>query len=278
MAVLIDGKKIQTEIKEELRGKIATLDKPLTLAIVQIGELEESNRYIKHKKKFAEELGVNVVHEQFPNDVTEEVLINKIKDLNQNEDVDGIIVQLPLPQTINTERVIETIKPEKDVDGQTSKNYFSLIQNKEGIIPATARGILILLEKYGINVEGKNVVVLGRSNLVGKPTALSLLNKNATVTICHSKTVNEPEITRNADILISAVGKPRFATKDFVKRDQVVIDVGINVLTEDGGPKLVGDIDFENVKDEVGYISPVPGGVGPMTIAGLFLNLFETRS
>jgi methylenetetrahydrofolate dehydrogenase (NADP+)/methenyltetrahydrofolate cyclohydrolase len=277
--ILLDGKKARLSLCQKLREKIAALSLVPKLAIVQVGDLKESAIYIHQKELFGKEIGVAVSVTRFPSDVGEELIVSEIIRMNADEGVSGIIVQLPLPSHLDKNRIINSISPLKDVDGLTNANLKLLWENKNGgFLPATTKGILSLLEFYGIPVSGKKVVVVGRSSLVGKPTALALLNRDATVTICHSKTARLELLTRQADVLISAVGKPKFLTKDFISAGQVVIDVGISVVgtekTEKGEKRILsGDVDFENVQKLVSAITPVPGGVGPMTVFSLFENV-----
>ncbi|HSX19176.1 MAG TPA: bifunctional 5,10-methylenetetrahydrofolate dehydrogenase/5,10-methenyltetrahydrofolate cyclohydrolase [Candidatus Saccharimonadales bacterium] len=281
MAQMLDGKSVRDKIAVELTAQIAKLDQKPELVIFQIGDVAESNTYIGQKIKFGEKIGAVVTLVKLPEDISQAEVIKEVEAKNQDETVNGIIVQLPIPKTLDKEEIIQTIDPKKDVDGQNSKTLKLLMEGKDCFIPATTQGVLTLLEHYKISLAGKHAVIVGRSTLVGKPTALAFLNKDATVTIAHSKTENLKQETRNADILIVAIGKPKMITKEFVKAGQVVIDVGINVVDQSSEtrdqrpekPKLVGDVDFENVKDIVEAITPVPGGVGPMTVASLFQNL-----
>jgi 5,10-methylene-tetrahydrofolate dehydrogenase/methenyl tetrahydrofolate cyclohydrolase len=278
--MLLDGKKIRDRIEKELAHEIHTLkDKP-TLAILQVGLREDSTAYINQKRIFAEKIGAFIIHKQYPETVEENEIIHDIHNFNRDSSVHGIILQIPIPEHLNRKLLIDAIDPHKDVDGLSSANTKKLWEKDlTGYIPATTKGILALLEAYKIDIQGKKVVVVGRSTLVGKPTALALLNKNATVTICHSKTENLSQETLQADILIVATGHPLLIKKNFVKPGQIVIDVGINLIKgtkleeEIPGKKFVGDVDFENVKDIVEAITPVPGGVGPLTVASLFENL-----
>lgn len=272
MATILDGKVVQEKIAKDLMAKISGLDPKPKLVIIQIGNVPESTVYIGRKIKFGEKIGALVEHVKFPNDVTQKDVVKKIEDLNHDDFVHGIIVQLPIPSTLFKNQIIEAISPLKDVDGLTSTNIKMLWEEDTlGHVPATTKGMLTLLSFYKIAVNGKKVVVIGRSSLVGKPTAIYFLNNNATVSVCHSKTTNLVAETKSADIIISAVGKPGLITKDHVKKGQVIIDVGTTV--EDG--KLKGDVDYENVKDIVSAISPVPGGIGPLTVASLFQNLLD---
>lgn len=284
-AKILDGRIIRDEALKELKYKVSKLKRKPHLAIIQIGSLEESNAYIEQKKKFGEQTGFKVSVINFEKSSLEEEVIYKIQNLNKNKNVDGIIVQLPIPNKFNLSKIIESINEKKDVDGLGSKNIKKLFSGEvDGIIPATTRGIISLLKWYKISINSKKVVIIGRSNLVGKPTALKFLSENATVTICHSKTKDLKKETKEAEILISATGIPNLITKDFVSKDQVIIDVGINLINGNGlkeeilGRKFVGDVCFEEVSKIVKAISPVPGGVGPMTVVSLFQNLFEAHN
>ncbi len=267
--MIIDGKEIRRVKVEELKQKLKSTERKLGLAVVQVGNEEASNVYIRQKEKLALSLGYEFVHKNFSEDISERVLIGELQKLNENDQIDGIIVQMPLPKHLDANIIQNTILPSKDVDGLTYVNAGKLIQNVEGLVPCTPKGILDLLEEEQIELEGTNVVVIGRSILVGKPMANLLVNKNATVMLCHSKTKNLKEITKCADIIIVAVGKKHFLTEEMVKENAVVIDVGMN---RDHG-KLYGDADFENLKDKCSYITPVPGGVGPMTVYELMNNV-----
>lgn len=265
----IDGKIISTKIKEELKAEIKTYMIKPCLAVIQIGNDEASNVYISAKQKACSEVGIYLKHIKFDEDSREIEIINKIIELNNDEYVHGILLQLPIPEKFNEEKLINYISRNKDVDGLTDINVGKLINNKKCLVSCTPQGIIKLLEESGVSIPGKNVVIVGRSKLVGKPLISLFLNNDATVTVCHSKTNNLKEFTKNADILVVAVGKKHLITEDMVKKDSVVIDVGINRI--DG--KLYGDVDYENVKNKVSLITPVPGGVGPMTVAMLLYNV-----
>jgi methylenetetrahydrofolate dehydrogenase (NADP+)/methenyltetrahydrofolate cyclohydrolase len=273
MIKILDGKKLSLKQGEILKKKILHLSKKPRLVIIQIGNRTESNTYIKRKKEFGEYLGVDVVHAKYKSSISEKELIKNIKQFNSDESVQGIIIQIPLPKHLDPNKLVEYIDEGKDVDGQTSKNLKALIDGKPGYIPATTKGIMTLLEKNNIPLKGTSVCVVGRSTLVGKPTALEFLNRNATVTVCHSKTKNLKRFTTSTDILVVAVGKANFIDEKFIKRGQVVIDVGINPITKNGKIGIVGDVNTKNVLNKVKAITPVPGGVGPMTILSLFENL-----
>ena len=269
--MLLDGKNLSNQIKEELLKKTkGFLVKPC-LAVIQIGNDEASNIYIKSKEKACSQVGINFIHTKFEEDVDEQEVINKIIELNNDDYVNGILLQLPIPDKFNRYKLLNLINKNKDVDGLTDINAGLLFKGYNNLVPCTPLGIIRLLKEYNIEISGKHAVVIGKSNLVGKPLAILLLQEGATVTICHSKTNNLREITKQADILISAVGKKDLITKDMIKEKAIVIDVGINRV--DG--KIYGDVDFENVKSIVSYITPVPGGVGPMTVAMLLSNVIK---
>lgn len=272
MAIIIDGKSVAEKIISELTEKVSKMPQKPHLVVIQVGENSASTIYVNLKKKKAELIGIKSTVIRYAENITENELIEKIEELNKDESIHAILVQLPLPPHIDAKRVIKTISPQKDVDGFTAENSGNLLNGIiPNVYPCTPKGIIRLLREYNIKIAGKHAVVVGRSNIVGKPIAMMLLNENATVTICHSKTENLKEITKQADILISAVGK-KIIFKDMVKENAVVIDVGI-FKNQDG--KTTGDVDFDNVNDVAGYISPVPKGVGPMTIAELMENTIE---
>lgn len=269
---LLDGKVVKTMALEGLKKLVNEIERPLGLTVIQVGDNASSNIYIKQKRKMAEFLGFNFNHIKLEDDVTLEGILRIIDELNNDEEVDGILVQMPVSEHLDSKVIQNAINPLKDVDGLTDINMGKLVHKKECLVPCTALGIMELLNYYNIPVISKNVVVVGRSDLVGRPVAELLINSSATVTLCHSKTKDLASITREADILIVAVGKSRLITKDMVKDGAVVIDVGINKL-EDGS--LCGDVDFENVKDKCSYITPVPGGVGQMTVLELGFNTYK---
>jgi methylenetetrahydrofolate dehydrogenase (NADP+)/methenyltetrahydrofolate cyclohydrolase len=272
MGIIIDGKHVADKITEDLKLKIESMDKKPHLTVIQVGNNPASTIYVGLKKKKSEAIGIKSTVINLPETVSEVDLIDKIEELNIDLDVDAILVQLPLPKHISEENIIKAISPFKDVDGFTVENTGNLLNNiKPNVYPCTPKGVIRLLEEYNIDIAGKHAVIVGRSNIVGRPLAVMLLNRNATVTICHSYTKNLSDITRNADILISAVGK-KIIYKDMVKEGAVVVDVGI---FKDANGKTTGDVDFENVKDIASYITPVPKGVGPMTIAMLMENTVE---
>ena len=272
MAIILDGKKLRDKIFEGLKTKIEGMAVKPSLAVILAGDDPSSEIYVNNKKKCAEKLGINSIVITYPSSVTETELLSKIEELNNDKNITAILVQLPLPAHIDKFKIIDAIAPQKDVDGLTTYNGGKLFAGeKPYVYPCTPKGILLLLDEYGIEIAGKHAVVIGRSNLVGKPVAQMLLNRNATVTMCHSKTKKLSDITKTADILISAVGK-KVVGENMLKNNCVVIDVGI--LRDENG-KISGDVDFEKVSKTASYISPVPGGVGPMTIASLMLNTVE---
>lgn len=278
MAKIIDGKAISLQIKDELKERAAELKRngrTVTLAVIQVGADPASCVYVRNKKKGCEYIGIESLSYELPETATEEELLTLIKELNQKKEVNGILVQLPLPKHINEDRVIRTIDPRKDVDGFHPQSVGALCIGQPGFVSCTPAGIIQLLKRSKVEIAGKECVIVGRSNIVGKPMALLLLRENATVTIAHSKTVNLKEVTKRADILIAAVGKPKMITADYVKEGAVVIDVGIN---RDENGKLCGDVDFDDVESVCSAITPVPGGVGPMTIAMLLYNCMESAA
>ena len=274
--MILDGKQLSQELKDEMRQEVDALAQKYgrrpCLMVVIVGNNPASQSYVRGKIKATEYVGFEGSLVSLPEDVTEDALIAEIERLNQNELVDGILVQLPLPKHISEDRVIAAISPEKDVDGFHATNVARLWLNQPCIVPCTPKGVIVMLDRAGIEISGKNAVVVGRSNIVGKPVAKLLLDRNATVTIAHSRTKNLKEVCRQADILVAAVGRPLMLTADYIKPGAAVIDVGINRL-EDG--RLVGDVDFEGAKEIAGAITPVPGGVGPMTITMLMRNTIE---
>jgi methylenetetrahydrofolate dehydrogenase (NADP+) / methenyltetrahydrofolate cyclohydrolase len=276
MAVMIDGKKISAEIKEELKARVSELnDKGIrvTLAVIQVGEDPASTVYVGNKKKACEYIGIHSMAYELPENTTQEELLSLVDRLNKDNTVNGILVQLPLPGHIDEDTIIKAILPNKDVDGFHPQNVGALSIGLPGFVSCTPAGIVELLKRTGITMEGKECVILGRSNIVGKPMAFLMLRENATVTVCHSRTKNLKEIAKRADILIVAIGKPLFVTKEYVKEGAVVIDVGMH---RDENNKLCGDVDYKDVIDHVSAITPVPGGVGPMTIAMLMNNCVES--
>lgn len=276
MALLIDGKQISTDIKDELKETVARLKEQGiegALAVIQVGADPASSVYVRNKKKACEYIGIRSVSYELPEETTEEELLGIIEKLNDDNTINGILCQLPVPAHMDENKIIRTIAPQKDVDGFHTQNVGALVVGQEGFVSCTPAGVIQLLKRSDIVIEGKHCVVVGRSNIVGKPMALLMLQENATVTICHSRTKNLKEICKEADILIVAIGKPKFITADYVKEGATVIDVGIHRM-EDG--KLCGDVDFDQVEPHVSAITPVPGGVGPMTIAMLMNNCVES--
>ena len=272
MTTILDGKALRDKILGELKLKIEEYQKKPKLAVILVGENPASQIYVNNKKKMAEKIGINSEIITYPSNVSENELLDKIQQLNADETVNAILVQLPLPIHIDKLKVINAINPIKDVDGFTVENTGKLLCGEQPFVyPCTPKGILLLLDEYKINPEGKHVVIVGRSNIVGKPLSVMMLNRNATVTVCHSKTKDLSEITKTADILISAVGE-KLIEDSMMKVDSIIIDVGI---FKDENNKTREDVDFENVSKKASYITPVPGGVGPMTIASLMLNTFE---
>lgn len=272
MCQIIDGKRISQEIKDELKeqmGKRRERGEGRCLAVIQVGKDPASTVYVNNKKKACEYIGIKSLSYELPEEATEQELLSIVEELNGRDDVDGILVQLPLPEHMNEDKVLLAIAPEKDVDGFHPINVGNLSIGRPGYVSCTPAGIIQLLKRSGIEIEGKECVVLGRSNIVGKPMAMLLLRENGTVTVCHSRTRNLKEITRRADILVVAVGKPRFVDAEYVKKGAIVVDVGIH-RNEEG--KLCGDVDFDSVALLASAITPVPGGVGPMTIAMLMWN------
>ena len=273
MITILDGKIAREEKISVLKKRIADLTFKPKLTIIQIGDKAESNTYVKLKKAFGESIGAEVEMIKFDEKISADHLIEKIKNLNEDKSVNGIIVQLPIPKNLELDEVLQTIDPKKDVDGLTI-SYLKKLWNGETdcLLPATAKGIISLLDFYQIPIDGKNVVIINHSALIGKPLSLLVLARGGTPTICHIKTKNLSEITKKADIIVSATGNPKMINENFVSAGQVIIDVGFG-LDKDG--KISGDVDFESVKNIVSAISPVPGGAGPMTVVSLFENLLD---
>lgn len=269
--MIIDGKEVRDKKLEELKVILGKINKQLGLAVIQVGDDEASNVYIRQKEKYALELGYRFVHKKFNSDVSEKEVLEEIDSLNKDDSINGILVQMPLPKHLDAVKIQNKILDTKDVDGLSFINAGKLVNDSSGLVPCTPKGIIDLLDYYKVPIEGSNCVVIGRSILVGKPIANLLLNRNGTVTICHSKTKDLDKITKKADILIVAVGKRHFVNKDMIKRNSVIIDVGINRYEG----KLYGDVNFLDVKDKCKYITPVPGGVGPMTVIELMYNVYE---
>lgn len=275
MAKIIDGKQISKDIKEELKQEVSELasqGRKCCLAVIQVGNDPASSVYVGNKKKACAYIGIESLAYELPEETTEEELLALIEKLNADPQVHGILCQLPLPKHIDEDKVVKAISPKKDVDGFHPQNVGALVIGEQGFVSCTPAGIIQLLKRSNIEIEGKHCVVIGRSNIVGKPMSLLMLRENATVTICHSRTKNIKEICREADILIVAIGKPQFIDADYVKDGAVVIDVGIH---RDENNKLCGDVKYDEVEPKASYITPVPGGVGPMTIAMLMHNCVE---
>ncbi len=272
---IIDGKRVASQIKENIVAEVRSLKqktgKTPGLAVVLVGDDHASAVYVRTKNKTCKNLGFQSFENILPANTSESTLLGLIDELNKDERVSGILVQLPLPSHISSYKILEAINPQKDVDGFHLENIGRLVTGNATFKPCTPEGIIQLLDHYKVDIEGKNAVVLGRSNIVGKPISLLLLERNATVTICHSRTKNLSAITKLADILIAAIGKPNFVTADMVKDDVVIIDVGINRVND----KLIGDVDYQSVSKKASLITPVPGGVGPMTIAVLMANTLQ---
>lgn len=270
---IIDGKKVSAQVKQEVKNETELLKKEYSitpgLAVVIVGDDPASRVYVNNKKKACKLVGFHSEEYALPAETTQEELLSLVKKLNEKKDINGILVQLPLPKHLDDKTVIEAINPLKDVDAFHAVNVGKIMLGEYDFLPCTPAGVMEMLHYYNIEVSGKNCVVIGRSNIVGKPMGMLLLHENGTVTICHSRTKNLAEVCSRADILVAAVGRPKFVTADMVKEGAVVIDVGMD---RDENGKLCGDVDFENVKDKCSYITPVPGGVGPMTIATLMKN------
>lgn len=276
MTQTIDGKRISQEIKDELKEKVASLKqegKEAALAVIQVGSDPASSVYVNNKKKACAYIGIRSLSYELPEETTEDELLALIEKLNQDDTVNGILVQLPVPAQINEDKIIQAISPRKDVDGFHPQNVGKLVIGEKGFVSCTPAGIIQLLKRSGIEIAGKSCVVVGRSNIVGKPMALLMLRENATVTVTHSKTKNLKEVCQQADILIVAIGRPQFITAEYIKEGAVVIDVGIHRNEQN---KLCGDVKYDEVAEHTSAITPVPGGVGPMTIAMLMNNCVES--
>lgn len=272
MSEIIDGKAISAKVKEEVKAEVESISRKgisVGLAVVIVGDNQASRTYVNSKKKACETLGIRSEEYALSKETSQEELLALVAKLNEKSDINGILVQLPLPKQIDEQKIIEAISPLKDVDAFHAVNVGKIMIGDYSFLPCTPAGCMDLIHSTGVKIEGKNCVVVGRSNIVGKPMAMLLLHENGTVTICHSRTKNLKEICKNADILVAAVGKRNIITADMVKPGAVVVDVGMN---RDENGKLCGDVDFENVKEVAGWITPVPGGVGPMTIATLMRN------
>ena len=268
---IMDGKALSLKIKEELKKEIEENNLTPSLTLIQIGDNKASEVYIRNKKKACLEVGINFDLIKFSDTISEDVVINEIKRLNDDINVNGILVQLPLPDGFNTSKIINSISPLKDVDGLTYENVGNLVLEQECLVSCTPLGVITMLEYYNVDLKGKNVCIVGRSNLVGKPLIQLFLQKDATVSVCHSKSYDIKEYTKKADILVVAVGHPNLITKDMVKEDAIVIDVGINKE----GNSLMGDVCFEEVSKKASLITPVPGGIGPMTVVSLLKNIVK---
>lgn len=274
--IIIDGKKVSENIKQNIKREIDVITKEgkqVGLAVIIIGDDPASKIYVRNKIKSCEETGIRSYHYALPNDISQKEVLALIDALNADPKINGILVQLPIPKHLNKEQILGAIDVKKDVDGFSAYQCGKTFLGEKSLVSCTPQGILALLKAYNIEISGKNAVVIGRSNIVGKPTALLLLQENATVTTCHSKTTNLSFYTKNADIIVVAVGKAKFLTEDMVKEGVVIIDAGINRL--DNG-KICGDVDFENVANKASYITPVPGGVGPMTVTMLLKNTLDS--
>ena len=272
---ILDGRQVKMQVLKELKEKLLKLNEPIVLAVIQVGDDAASSVYVRQKNKMATDLNYKFQHIKLPSNIKEDELLKIIENLNNDDTVDGILVQMPIPKHLDATKIQNSILASKDVDGLTDINAGKLMHGIDALVPCTPMGIIDLLDYYNIPIESKNVVVIGRSNLVGKPMANLMTNRNATVTLCHSKTENLIYYTRNADILVAAVGIPNFITEDMVKPGAVIIDVGINRLP-DGS--LCGDVDFASVKEKASYITPVPGGVGQMTVAELAVNTYKAHT
>ena len=279
-AAVIDGKAISARIKDELKEKVQRIREnrniEITLAVVLVGEDPASQVYVRNKKKACEYIGFCSVSYELSQNTSQAKLLELIEELNEREDIDGILVQMPLPEQIDEKVIIRAIRPSKDVDGFHPQNVGALCIGEPGFVSCTPAGIIQLLRRSGIEMSGRECVIVGRSNIVGKPMAMLMLRENATVTVAHSKTSDLKQVCKRADILIAAIGKAKMITADYIKEGATVIDVGINRVPETG--KLQGDVDYENVREHAGAITPVPGGVGPMTIAMLMNNCYEAAA
>ncbi len=274
--MIIDGKKISTEIKDELKEKVAQLKAEgveVTLAVVKVGEDPASAVYVRNKEKACEYIGINSKKIEMPEETIEEELLKLVDDLNTDPAINGILVQLPLPKHIDENKILLAIDPMKDVDGFHPVNVGKMVIGEESFLPCTPAGIIEMIKRSGLDIEGKECVIIGRSNIVGKPMAILMLRENATVTVTHSRTKDLPEVCKRADIIVAALGKAKFVTKDFVKEGAIIIDVGMD-RDEDG--KLCGDVDFDEVEPIASAITPVPGGVGPMTVTMLLVNCLRS--
>ncbi|MFY0672212.1 MAG: bifunctional methylenetetrahydrofolate dehydrogenase/methenyltetrahydrofolate cyclohydrolase FolD [Bacteroidia bacterium] len=286
MATILDGKATSAAIKEDLKKKVEEMmakgNRPPHLAAILVGNNPASKAYVGNKIKFCAEVGYKSTLKEYASDISEADLLSEIEKLNNDSEIDGYIVQLPLPKHISEDKVIETVDPEKDVDGFHVQNVGKMVAGLPTYLPATPFGITKIMEHYNLSAEGKNVVIIGRSHIVGRPMSVLLSQArpygNGTVTVCHSRTKNLKELCQAADIIVAAIGRPNFVTADMVKEGAIIIDVGINRVEDASrkrGYRLVGDVDFEALEPKASYITPVPGGVGPMTIVGLMLNTYQ---
>lgn len=269
--MVLDGSKTAAVIRKKIAEEVSRIEDPITIAIIQVGDDQASMMYLQSKEKVCKEVGINVDIHIFPNNTTQKEIVETIKTLNSDNTINSIMVQMPLPAHVDSEEILNAIAPIKDVDGLSVLNQGQLFKGLPAVVPATPQAVITLLKNNNIDIYQKNVVIVGRSIVVGKPLAMLFLNENATVTIAHSHTLNLKEVTKKADILVSAVGKPRLITSDMVKKDAVVIDVGINRVQG----KVVGDVDFQNVSQIASFISPVPNGVGPVTNAIVLQNIIN---
>lgn len=277
MTQIIDGKKISAEIKDELKQEVAAMKaegKEIALAVIQVGEDPASSVYVRNKKKACEYIGITSVSYEIPEDSTQQELLDLVEKCNKDPKINGILVQLPLPPHMDEDAVIHAIDPKKDVDGFHPVSVGNMVIGNDGFLPCTPAGIIELLKRSGVEIGGKECVVVGRSNIVGKPMSMLLLRENGTVTVCHSRTRNLREVCSRADILVVAVGRPKFIDASYVKEGAVIIDVGIH---RNENNKLCGDVDFDAVKEKTSAITPVPGGVGPMTITMLMKNCVQSK-
>ncbi len=269
--MILDGKKVRNELLSFYEEKIKNESMKICLAIIYVGDDKPSKVYITNKIKYCEKVGIKVILYEMDAKTKEENVIELIEKLNDSKDITGIILQSPVPKEINFSKCSSRINPNKDIDGFTKENLYKLVHSEDGLFPCTSKGIIMLLKYYNVTLAGKNVCIVGRGDIVGKPLIFEMLNNNATVTVCHSQTKNISELTKKADIVISAVGSPHLIKSNMVKDDAIVVDVGISII--DG--KIIGDVDFDNLKDKCTYITPNPGGVGPMTIAMIIDNLIK---
>ena len=270
-AIIMDGKKVSREIEDRIKSKVENLKRKPGLGVILVGENPASQIYVRNKQAACGRVGIISKRIDLPNNATEKQVSEAIENYNNDDEIDGILLQLPMPTHLDEKKIMGLISKDKEVDGFHLENLGKLLAGHKGVRPCTPKGISRLLQEYKVDIQGKHAVVLGRITIVGKPVALLLLEKNATVTICHSKTIGIKDIVKRADIIVAAIGKANFVTEDMVKHNAVVVDVGINRV--DG--KLVGDVDFEKVSQKASYITPVPGGIGPMTIASLLENTME---